>query len=358
MGTGLPTGWGAAVIGLCVLAAAIGGPGAVSASIHDDLRCDYPLTVTDAIGTEVTVEEEPERIVTLAPSAAQTIWRIGAREKVVGLSMHASFLEGASARTNVSADPLSTELETVVALEPDLVLAPNVTSRAEVEDLREQGLTVVYFETASSVDDVIDKTATIGQLVGACEGTAATIEEMVTTLERIQATVPPEDERPLVYYTLGAGYTPGAGTFQSDAIQRAGLRNLAVEAGLEGWSQLSEEVVIDRDPDWIAYSDSFPSPPVSDPLSDVSAMQQGQVVALEASAISQPSPALLDAIETLHEAVYSDLATPTSTPTETPTDAPHPTETHGSDGIPGFGLPVAVFAGLTAALLLVRRRYG
>ncbi|MFB6078001.1 MAG: cobalamin ABC transporter substrate-binding protein, partial [Halarchaeum sp.] len=64
--------------------------------------CAFPVTVTDATGANVTVADEPGRIVTLNPSAAQTAWEIGAKPKVVGVSQYASYLDGASERANVS----------------------------------------------------------------------------------------------------------------------------------------------------------------------------------------------------------------------------------------------------------------
>lgn len=361
------TRWTALLLTLLVLGALAIGPAAVSGSSHDAIECGYPVTLTDATETEVTVEAEPDRVVTLAPSAAQTMWHLEAEEKVVGVSMHADFLEGAGDRTNVSADPFTTDLETVVALEPDLVLAPNVTPVGEVDDLRDLGLTVVHFETATSIDDVINKTETIGELVGACSAATTTIDEMRTTLQRIDSAVPARADRPLGYYTLGDGISPGSATFQNDAIERAGLRNLASEVGLEGWSQLSQEVVVDRDPEWLLYTDSFPEPPVGEGLANVTAMREDQHIVLDANAISQPSPALVDAIETIHETVYGDLATPTDTPqtatmtateTETPTAVASPTETDDTDAIPGFGAPLAVIAGGIATIVLLRRRHG
>ena len=65
--------------------------------------CGYPYSAEDATGTEVTLEERPERITTLNPSAAQTMWEIGGEDQVVGVTQYASYLEGADERTNVSA---------------------------------------------------------------------------------------------------------------------------------------------------------------------------------------------------------------------------------------------------------------
>jgi hypothetical protein len=77
--------------------------------------------MTDATGEEITLQERPERVTTTNPSAAQTMWEIGAKEKVVGLTKYAAYLEGAETRTNVSGAEQIVSLERVVALEPDLV---------------------------------------------------------------------------------------------------------------------------------------------------------------------------------------------------------------------------------------------
>ncbi|MFP4627436.1 MAG: PGF-CTERM-anchored ABC transporter substrate-binding protein [Halobacteriales archaeon] len=359
-----PAGGILVVVAVVLVAAIAVGPAPTMVVAQDQPTCEYPLTVTDATGTDVTITEAPDDIVTLAPSAAQTVWAIGARERVVGLSMHSGFLDGADERTNVSADPLSIDLETVVDLDPDLVLAPNVTPGSEVEDLREIGLTVYHFDTATSVEDILDKTALTGELVGACEGATETVASARTDLDRIKAALPPRDERPEAYFTLGDGYTPGSGTFQHDAIERAGLRNLAAEAGIDGWESINEEVVVDRDPEWILHTDAFPEPPVGSVVEETTAMQADQVVSLDANRISQPAPQLVDAIATIHEAVYGPLetptptATPTATTTATPTETPppSPTDTPATDGVPGFHLLAAVLA-LAAVALAGRARH-
>ena len=54
--------------------------------------CAFPVELTDASGETLRLEERPERVTTTNPSAAQTMWEIGAREKVVGISGRATYL--------------------------------------------------------------------------------------------------------------------------------------------------------------------------------------------------------------------------------------------------------------------------
>src|SRR6056297_2546746 len=82
---------------------AFGAAGAAGPAQTDD-ACGFPLNATDATGTTVTLEERPERITTLSPSAAQTLWVLGQEDRVVGVSRFASYLDGAEERANVSAE--------------------------------------------------------------------------------------------------------------------------------------------------------------------------------------------------------------------------------------------------------------
>lgn len=335
-----------AVVGIVFLGAilTVGAIGLVGATTHEDVTCEFPFEVEDATGETVVIDEEPETVVTLAPSAAQTMWEIGARDKVIGVSMHAGFLEGAGDRTNVSADPMSIDIETVVDLEPDLVLAPNVTPREEVDELRRLGLTVYHAEVSTDIEDVKTKTVLFGQLVGACDGAAASVDDMEQRLDAIEAQLEEVDTHQTVYYPSGGGFTPGAGTFQTMALEQAGLTNIAVEANIQGWDIISEEVVIEQDPDWIVYPDSFAEPPVGEGARQTTAWQEDQVITVDAQSISQPAPRIVDAIEEIHVTVYGDIEVETPTPDDE------------AEPIPGFSVVAGLLAIGLLTLLAFRRR--
>jgi len=168
------------------LVAAGAGVGAASPTIQDE-GCSFPYTATDASGQEVTIEQRPERVTTLAPSAAQTMWELDAQSQVVGVTKFALYLDGAESKANVSAE-FGADVEAVIGTNPDLVLAPNVTSPETVRSLRDAGLTVFLFEGSSSIQDVRNKTTRIGRLTGNCEQgetAAERFRDRVDTVERV-----------------------------------------------------------------------------------------------------------------------------------------------------------------------------
>jgi iron complex transport system substrate-binding protein len=349
-------------------------PHATTGQQFSQEQCPFPVTVTDATGTEVTVDAEPERVVTLSPSAAQTMWAVGAREKVVGVTQFAAYLEGADERVNVSGPgqtPVSTEK--VVGADPDLVLAPNVVSDETVTKLRESGLTVYKAPFATSLDDVVEKTRTIGRLAGACEGAAERVAAMQSELDRVERAIEGED-RPRVLYT-SFGFTAGEGTFIDAVITAAGGTNVAAEANATGYKQISAETVVAEDPEWLLLASSSPQPPRTDAYNSTTAVQEGNVVVVNDDYLSQPAPRVVRPVRTLAQALHPEAyaranetgttsATPTATERTEPTPTPSPTaspsavdDTPAETTAPGFG-PVAAVAALLVAVvaLLARRR--
>ena len=268
-------------------------------------NCSFPTTATDATGTDVTVEAEPESVVTLSPSAAQTMWEIGAREKVVGLTQYATYLDGAESRTNVSgAGRQYVNVEAVVGLEPDLVLAPNVVSNETVESLRSAGLTVFKFGFAGSIEDVTGKTRLTGGLVGACDAANRTADAMETRVETIRETVGNEST-PRTLYLLGGGFVAGNNTFIGSVIEAAGGENLAASAGIEGYKEISDEVVAQRDPEWLVVSSPAVVPDGA-PWADTTAVQRNRTVVVNNSYINEPAPRVVLPLTAIARQLHPD----------------------------------------------------
>jgi iron complex transport system substrate-binding protein len=282
---------------LLVVVAGIGPAAAMPAELgtqpaQTGETCSFPVTATDATGTDVTVESEPQRIVTLQPSAAQTLWEIGAREKVVGVSQYADFLEGADTLTNISgAGQQFVNIEEVVGLNPDLVLAPNTIPNATVETLRNAGVTVFKFDFAGSFDDIYSKTNQTGRLVGACEGADHIVSAMRTRVETIRQVVGNESAPDALYLQTG-NFVPGNGTFIGDVLTTAGAENLAASAGIQGYQAISAEVVANRSPEWILTSNRSIIPD-EEPWSSTPAVQQNQTLVVGGDYISQPAPRVI-----------------------------------------------------------------
>jgi iron complex transport system substrate-binding protein len=334
--------------------------------------CEFPVTVTDATGTEVRVDERPERIVSLSPSAAQTLWAIDAESQVVGVTQFASYLEGADAKTNVSG-PGQTAISTeaVVGANPDLVLAPNVVSEETVTALRDAGLTVYKAEYTGTLGAVVEKTRLYGQLTGNCESAEATADRMESELATVAEATEGED-RPRVLYTF-FGFTAGQGTFIDEIITTAGGTNVAAEANITGYKQINPETVVAQDPEWIVLNSDGPQVPQNDAYNSTTAVQEGNVLVLNGNYLSQPAPRVIQPVRALAQALHPEAyaqanatttpgpttgPTPTASPTPTATESPTPEPADDTPAtttsVPGFGISVALVSLLGAGLLARR----
>jgi len=354
--------------------------------------CSYPVSTTDATGTEVTVEGSPDSVVALGASTAQTVWELDAEATVVGVSQFATYLEGAEdAEVVTEGFPATIRTEAVIDLDPDLVLAANVYPNESLDQLRDAGITVYKFGAAGSIEDVYAKTERIGHFVGACEAANATVTEMRSTVGTVSEAVDGE-ERPDVLYLQSGGFAPGPNTFIGGLIDAAGGANIVANADAPGpYPQLEGEFIVEQDPEWLIVAGSQDQltqdprtlAPNNTAIRNTTAWEEGNFVVVNNNNISQPAPRIVSPLRKMARALHPEAyaaASTTPTPTgpagtetvtgpeetdggtETPTGPtgtetrtePAGTETE-SPGLPGFGVGVAVIA-LLAFLVTVRRR--
>ena len=293
--------------------------GAASASAAEG--CEFPVTSTDATGTAVTVPERPARVVALGPSAAQTLYEIDAWDRTVGVTDNADYLPGADTKTQLG-NPYfeaSAVTERTIAADPDLVLVPNAYRYSvQIDTLREAGLTVYVFETAETIDDVVEKTRLTGDLVGACGSADETADTMETRLDVVREALRDEEPPRSLYYFFG--FTAGSGTFVDEIITTAGVENMAATGAANatqssGYFLVSAETVVAEDPEWFVlngdeYDEARVPAGPNGAFTGTTAYREGNAVLLDANEISQPAPrvidALLDVVRAVHPEAYRE----------------------------------------------------
>lgn len=207
----------------------------------------YPLTVTDATGTEVTFEKAPTAIVTLAPSETEVAYTIGAGGYVVGVDEFSNYPEDALSKPKIG--DMTTNIEAVVALNPDLVLA--IAGSPAIEQLRALNLNV-FATDPKSYDAVIEKIEVIGQIVNKQAEAAAAADHMRDIKEQVTAAVKDADKKS-VYLEISEGWTVGSGEFLDELITLAGGQNIA--ASQAGWFEVNAEEVVEQNPQLIIFVD-------------------------------------------------------------------------------------------------------
>lgn len=274
------------------------------------------LTVTDALGRQVTFNAIPERIVSIAPSTTEILFAVGAGDKVVGVTKYCNYPPEADALPEIggySADSIS--VEAIVNLTPDLVVAGTADQAPVVEALDQAGIPALVFDP-KSFDEVYANIEQIGDLTG----TTAQADEVVAEMRgRIQAvtekvaTVPAE-ERPTVFYEVFDEplLTAGPNTFIGQMIALVGATSIFADAG-EDYPTVSAEAIIERDPDAIVGPDSHGDKLTPELLAqrpgwgDLSAVKERRIYLLDGDMVSRPGPRLADATEALATVLYPEI---------------------------------------------------
>lgn len=285
---------------------------------------EFPVSLTDDEGTEVTLEAEPEAIVSLTPATTETLFALGVGDRIVGKA-NDFFLypPEAEAIPDVQAfdgTQLKVDVERIVELEPDLVIAGGNfgTPPADVERLRslEIPVLVVY---APDLATVLADIALIGDAVGRGEEADAIVDEMQAGFDAVEAAVAGED-RPRVFYELdatGAFYGPADDSFLAEMIELAGAE--PITTGSPDKFDIAVERLIAEDPEVILLADAAfgvtAEQVATRPGWDVmTAVKDGAIRPIDDQTITRPGPRLILGLQLLAATIHPGAAVPSLAP--------------------------------------------
>lgn len=267
------------------------------------------LELEDGLGRTVSIEMPVERIISLAPSNTEYLFAVGAGDLVVGRDSFSDYPETALDVTDIGGGFSELDTETILTLETDLVLAAELTAPEQIQTLEDLGLTVFVVPNPLEFEDMYANLRLIAQMTGNQETAEAMIEDFKTRVAAVEERVADVEERPLVFYELdatepSAPWTPGPGSFHETLIEQAGGKNLGSILD-SAWAQISLEELIAQDPDMILlghaqYTGATPESVAARPgWEDLTAVQMGQVFAINDNLISRPGPRLVEGLEML-----------------------------------------------------------
>lgn len=278
----------------------------------------FSVTVKDATGKEVKIDKKPERIVSLIPSNTEIAFALGLGDKVVGVTDHDTYPKEVENIDKIGG--LDVNVEKVISLKPDLVLAhASAMSTAEdgLNQMRESGITVIVVNEASSFNKVYDSIKMIGKATGTDKEAKELVESMKTKLEAIEEKVKQIENKKQVYVEVSPSpsiYTAGKNTFIDEFLTTIHAENVANE--LEGWPQISEEKVIEWNPDTIItlyHGDMVEKSEYEisnrEAWGDITAVKEEQVFSVDSDLTSRPGPRLVEGVEEFANAVYPEVFT-------------------------------------------------
>lgn len=269
------------------------------------------FTFTDDMGREITLAGTPERIVSLAPSTTEILFAVGAGAQVVGRDEFSDYPEEAKALPSIGGSFGEYNVEAIVALNPDLVIAAEINTPELVKQLEDLGVTVYYLGNPTTIEEMYGKLETVAKLTG------HDVSELVSSLQaRVAAVdekIAPISARPNAFYEIDASdpskpYTYGPGTFGDLLITRAGGSNVG-NVSADSYPQLSLEQIVVANPSIIILGDSMWGVTPESVLEragweSIEAVKSKQIFPIDDNLISRPGPRLVDGLEALAKILH------------------------------------------------------
>lgn len=266
------------------------------------------VSVVDDLQRTVTLRAPATRVISLAPSITESLFAIGAGDRVVGVTDYCNYPAGARQRPRVGG-MINPNMEAVVALKPDLIaLSMEGNIRDDFRRLTDLGFPVLV--TNPRTFEGIYRS--IGQL-GALTGCADSAARLVAALRAREAALRKEAGRQAVRTLLVVSVQPllvaGRNTFLHELLEAAGAVNLAAYAR-GNYPAYSRETVVANNPDVILVT----SDAVADPSSltrqfpewqIVAAVRHGRIYRVNSDIMTRPGPRALDALESLVHTLHA-----------------------------------------------------
>jgi iron complex transport system substrate-binding protein len=279
------------------------------------------LTLVDDHGYVLNLTSYPNRIVSLAPSNTEILFAIGAGDKVVGVTDYCNYPYNFSAwieagnLTSVG-DYWTPNIETIVALGPDLILAA-FAQEDVVNNLRGMGCKVLVLDP-DNIDDILKDVVLLGRATDRNIEAAILVNNLRHRIDAVVSKVAGATSTPKVYYEVW--YDPlwsvGSGSWEHELIEKAGGINIFADQSLK-YFEVSSEALIERNPNIMIFPlghgagspfwGSFDQVKARPGWDATSAVQDDRLYTIDADIVSRPGPRIVDALETLAEIIHPEL---------------------------------------------------
>jgi iron complex transport system substrate-binding protein len=273
----------------------------------------FPLEIIDQAGRVVRVEKLPEKIISLAPSNTEILYALGLEDRLVGVTEFCDYPEVAKQKPQIGGYS-TVDIEKVVEMQPDLILAANIHQDEVIPRLEQLGLTVFALDPVT-VDEVIEGINLIGKVTGKEEAASQLAGEMKGRIAAVtDETAALPEVRVLYILWHDPLMTVGAETRINELIERAGGTSISRDL-TEEYPKVGLEAVIMANPQVIIAGSGHGSSqdvPVqfalNEPrLAEVEARLNNRIYEMDSDLTSRPGPRMVQGLEKLAQFIHPEL---------------------------------------------------
>lgn len=282
--------------------------GCTSAPEEDNDRLKsskYPVKVQDKFGNNITFEDKPEKIISLAPSNSKTLLSMGLKDSIIGVSsFHPPELENKSKIGSFK----SFNVEKIIEMDPDVVFGVPGVQKERMQKLEKADIKVVTLG-ARDVEGIYENLEIVGKIMNKNGEADEVISDMNRSIIDVNDNLEGVEKKDAFFILWFPTMTAGNKSFIHDVLKKSGLRNVAEDVD-RAFPVISEEQVIEKDPEIIIYSKH--SNTTKKKIRNrgnwrtISAVKKGNLYEIEDSLINQPSPEVVKAIQKLARKSYPE----------------------------------------------------
>lgn len=292
----------------CTRATGTTGPAPISTT--------FPMAVIDDLGQTINLDKVPQRIISLSPSNTEILFALGLGDKVVGDTIYDDYPAAAVDKPHVGGYS-DIDLEKVVSLVPDLILAEDIDKPDITPALEKMGYQV-YTLVPHNLDEIVESVLTIGRLTGTSSQAKSIASDMQARIKVVTDKTAglKDNQKPRVLFIIWHDpiMSSGTDTPSFDLIEKAGGISVAPEE--TGFPTISLESVLAANPQVVicnvdpAY-DGGDAPLIffrTEPrLRGIAAAMSGKIYGINASLVNRPVPRIIQGLEWMAAMVHPEL---------------------------------------------------
>ncbi|MFL1994821.1 ABC transporter substrate-binding protein [Lysinibacillus irui] len=273
----------------------------------------FPMTITDAIGKDITLEAPPEKIVSLIPSNTEILFSLGLKDEIVGVTDNDDYPPEVAEKEKVGG--MEYNIEKIIALNPDIVFSYESSmslSEAAIEQLESAGVKVFVVNNAQDFNETYTTIEQLGRATGKLPEAEEVIANMKAKVEEVLAKVKDVEPKKVLVEASDEPdiYTAGNGTFMNAILEMIHAENVAADA--DDWYKIDAEQIIAKNPDVIVVTyhyvpDILTKIPQRAGFDTINAVKNKAIVQVDENTTSRQGPRLGEGLEELAKAIYPEV---------------------------------------------------
>jgi len=274
--------------------------------------CSAPTVIdTDREGNSINLPDKIEKVISSGASNTEILVALGCAGKIIAVDKYSSDVEGLLEGLPLF-NQMTPDCEQLINLEPDVIFVSGMSKTGGSDPfgaVKEVGICVIYIPSSDSIEGIYEDIRFIASVMGEKKAGDIIVSDMQREIKAIKAIGDKIKDKKTVYFDIGWSWSLGGETFQNEMIEIIGAVNIFADQ--KGWFAVSDEAILDANPNVILINDGSSSDPIGDitgrPGWDaLTAVKNGNVYYIDMNSSNRPCQNIIKALKQMAKAVYPD----------------------------------------------------